>query len=206
MARTRSAFRCADCGHAQPRWTGRCPTCGAWGTLEQALLATANGSAEGKTSQAGPISRVPLGDVDRISTGIGEVDRVLGGGLVPGAVALVAGEPGIGKSTLLLQVAHSLATAGRPVLYVSGEESIGQMRLRAERLGALAERLLVASDTSLQTVLDLLATHRPAILLLDSIQAISDADVSSCPGSLTQVRECAAALVRSAKQTSTATL
>lgn len=209
MSRPRTSFRCAacNCGHTQPRWTGRCPACEAWGTMRQETMASQHGAlSESPPTPARPLARVPLHEVQRISTGIGEVDRVLGGGLVPGVVALMGGEPGIGKSTLLLQMAHAVAAAGHDVLYVSGEESAGQMRLRAQRLGALAERLLVASETSLQAVLGLLETHRPAVLLLDSIQIISEPSVPSSAGSVAQVRECAAALVRAAKQTSTATV
>ncbi len=207
MARPRTVFRCADCGHTQPRWTGRCPACEAWGTMEQEVVASGNDSrSDPKPAPAGRIDRVPLCDVDRLSTGMGEVDRVLGGGLVPGVVALIGGEPGIGKSTLLLQVAHAIASAGHQVLYVSGEESTGQMRLRAERLGTLDERLLVSSETSLQAVLDLLEAHRPSTLLLDSVQTLTDPSVPSSAGSVAQVRGCAAALVRVAKQTSTATV
>ncbi|MFN2557593.1 MAG: DNA repair protein RadA [Nitriliruptorales bacterium] len=206
MAKPRTAFRCAECGHTQPRWTGRCPACEAWGAMEQETATRSAPTSEPKAAPADPITHVPLYGFDRIPTGIGEVDRVLGGGLVPGVVALIGGEPGIGKSTLLLQIAYEIAATGRDVLYVSGEESTRQMRLRAERLGAMGQQLLVASETSLQAVLDLLETHRPSILLLDSIQAISDGGVAAAAGSVAQVRACAAALVRVAKQTSTGML
>ncbi|MDQ3932544.1 MAG: DNA repair protein RadA [Actinomycetota bacterium] len=204
MSKPRTAVRCADCGHLQPRWTGRCPACQAWGTMQPDAFPATGDVATSRSSQAYPIGRVPLHELDRISTGISEVDRVLGGGLVPGVVALIAGEPGIGKSTLLLQIADRVASAGREVLYVSGEESAVQVRLRAERLGALSERLLVASETSLDEVLGLIETHRPAAFLLDSIQTISTPRGPGSAGSVSQVRECALALVRAAKQTSAA--
>lgn len=155
---------------------------------------------------ARPIGTLPLDNASRIRTGCGELDRVLGGGLVPGAVGLLGGEPGIGKSTLLLQAAQAVAAAGRTVLYVSGEESAGQLRLRGERLGALSPGLLVAAETSLPAVLGLIEAHAPAVVVVDSIQTVSDPALASSAGSTVQVRECAAALVRAAKSTGRAVL
>ena len=206
--RERTVARCGECGHEEPRWVGRCPACESWGSLVEMRAAptTAGPRAAGMTAAALPIGQVPLDGVRRTSTGISEFDRVLGGGLVPGAVALVGGEPGIGKSTLLLQASHAVAVAGGTVLYVSAEESAGQVRLRAERLGALAPTLLVAAETALPSVLDLIDRHRPDVVVLDSIQTLSDPQLGSAAGSVVQVRECAAALTRLAKVRGTAVL
>ncbi len=213
MAKKRTIARCADCGHEEPKWVGRCPGCGSWGTLAEVTPADDTSDSSVRTSApkaparpAERIADVPLHDVDRLRTGIGEFDRVLGGGLVPGVAGLIGGEPGVGKSTLLLQAAHRIADDGGTVLYVSGEESAGQLRLRAQRVGALADDLLVAAETSLPSLLGLVERHAPDVLIVDSIQTVSDPALSSSPGAVLQVRECAAALVRSAKATGTATL
>jgi DNA repair protein RadA/Sms len=155
---------------------------------------------------ARPIATVPLDEHRRAVTGLGELDRVLGGGFVPGAVVLVGGEPGAGKSTLLLQAAHALAGGGRTVLYVSAEESPGQVRLRAERLGALHDKLLLASETELSLVLGLVAEHAPDVLVLDSIQTVSTPGAPGGAGSIGQVRECSAALVAESKRRGMATV
>ncbi|HEX2028372.1 MAG TPA: DNA repair protein RadA [Nitriliruptorales bacterium] len=210
--RNRTVARCSRCGHQEPRWVGRCPGCHAWGTLEEHVtVATCATSARRSAATvvatpARPIGTVPLEDAGRIPTGCGELDRVLGGGVVPGTVGLLGGEPGVGKSTLLLQAAQAVATAGHTLLYVSGEESASQLRLRAERLGALSPRLLVAAESSLPAVLALLDTHAPAVVVVDSIQTIRDPALASAAGSTVQVRECAAALVRAAKSTGRAVL
>jgi len=151
-----------------------------------------------------PIAQVPADADRRAATGLAEFDRVVGGGLVPGSVTLVGGEPGAGKSTLLLQAAHALAERGDIILYVSAEESPGQVRLRAERLGALSERLLLASEVDLPVILALLDLHKPAVVILDSIQTVRDPDVSGAPGGVTQVRECAATVVRACKESGVA--
>ncbi|HUH06516.1 MAG TPA: DNA repair protein RadA [Egibacteraceae bacterium] len=208
MAKTRTQARCADCGDIEPRWVGRCPACGAWGTMtEETVRASAAQPLRGQTlgrvgagAAARPIGEVPLDAQRRAATGLGELDRVLGGGLVPGSVTLVGGEPGAGKSTLLLQAAQSLASAGRTVLYISAEESPAQVRLRADRLGALDERLLVAGETELPHVLALIEEHRPDLVVLDSIQAVRDPDLGGAAGGVGQVRECCAALIAAAKR------
>lgn len=224
MAKTRTHARCQDCGHAEPKWLGQCPDCGAWGTMvEEIKPATggvaAAGATNGATRAAAPSAPAqPIGDVaadadERLASGIGELDRVLGGGLVAGSVTLLGGEPGAGKSTLLLQTAHALATTTgdgrgpqRPVLYVSAEESAGQVRLRAERLGVLDDRVLLAAETDLATILGLIEHHRPGVLICDSIQSVSDAAVAGSRGGVAQVRECADALTRTAKQQRMATI
>lgn len=209
--RPRSVARCSACGQEQTQWTGRCPGCDAWGTIEEQAAPAGSGRASRSSRpDATPIAQVPLDAVDRQATGVAELDRVLGGGLVPGSVVLLGGEPGVGKSTLLLQAAHALAgderRPARTVLYLSAEESAGQVRLRAERLGALADHLLVAAETTLPAVLELADRHRPDVLVVDSIQTITDPDRDSSAGSVVQVRECASALVRHAKARGVATL
>lgn len=212
MSKTRTQARCQHCGHVEPRWLGRCPGCDAWGSMhdetvragERSAVAGRTAPADRSGRRARPIAEVPLSDADRVATGIGELDRVLGGGLVPGSVTLVGGEPGAGKSTLLLQAAATMASGdgggGLTVLYVSAEESAPQVRARAERIGALAPTLLLASETQLPAILDLVAEHDPAMLICDSIQTVADPEVAGTPGGVGQVRECAAVLSRVAKE------
>ena len=194
-----STYRCTECGWSTIKWLGRCGECQAWGTITEA------GQTAVRTSAAPPArAAVPIGDVDATlaqagSTGVGEFDRVLGGGLVPGAVVLMAGEPGIGKSTLALDVAARTAREGRRVLYVSGEESAAQVRLRGERIGALADTLFLASETDLSTVLGHIERTAPALVVVDSVQTIASAEVDGAPGNVGQVREVASALIRAAK-------
>lgn len=207
MARTRTVFRCMSCGAESPKWSGQCASCGEWNTLAEEL--------DSPTSLVGlatpppppvPITAVRSSDGRPVPTGIAEVDRVLGGGLVPGSVTLVGGEPGIGKSTLVLQLMGARAAAGAKVLYISGEESADQVRLRADRLGALHEQLLLAAETSLPAVLHHIDSVRPEVCVVDSIQTLHDPAYSSAPGSVTQVRECAHRLVQAAKSTGTTVL
>lgn len=197
------AYSCTECGYSSAKWLGKCPQCGEWGSLEEA----AGSGATVRTKAAKPASNRRATSITGIDpgtavarpTGIGELDRVLGGGLVPGAVVLLAGEPGVGKSTLLLDVAARTARAGSTVLYVSGEESAGQVRLRAQRIGALEENLLLAAETDLGTVLGLIEAEAPDFLIVDSVQTLSSAQVDGVPGGVTQVREVAAAIIRAAK-------
>jgi DNA repair protein RadA/Sms len=201
MTRTRVRYACTECGAQAPKWLGRCPECGSWSTLEEELVAGSGGSATAVTKADRP---VPLGGVDtataaRRSTGIEELDRVLGGGLVGGSVTLLGGEPGIGKSTLLLQALVHMAEAGATALLVTAEESKEQVRLRAERLGAIHPGVLIVAATSLPEVLEHVADVDPDVLAVDSIQTVADPEVPGAPGSVTQVRECAHRLVRLAK-------
>ncbi len=207
MSKTRTVFRCQECGGQSPKWVGRCPSCGEWNTLVEEI------DLGGSEALAVPISSpaVPIAEVDAAawhprSTGSGELDRVLGGGLVPGSVTLVGGEPGVGKSTLLLQVASEMAKSGGRVLYVSAEESPQQVRIRAERLGALAPRLYLASETALPNLVAHLDQVEPDLLVVDSIQTIYEPGITSAPGSVSQVRECAARLVHEAKARDVATV
>ncbi|WP_144016805.1 DNA repair protein RadA [Beutenbergia cavernae] len=206
-ARTPKAeYRCAECGWQTAKWVGRCGECQAWGTVEEAAggsVAVGRGTAAlAPASPAVPIDQVDTDLVRLQPTGVGELDRVLGGGLVPGAVVLLAGEPGVGKSTLLLDVAAKAATSGtgRRVLYVTGEESASQVRLRAERIGALRPRLYLAAESDLATVLGQIEACDPQLLVLDSVQTIASADVDGAAGGVAQVRAVAAAIIAVAKR------
>ena len=201
MSKLKTAYRCTTCGGASPKWLGRCPSCEAWNTLAEEV--EERGPARSPSRAAArpvPIGEVDLGAWAARPTGVGELDRVLGGGLVPGSVTLLGGEPGIGKSTLLLQALASLARAGARCLLVTAEESAQQVRLRAERLGAIAPELFLVAETSLPFVLAHLGQLEPDVLVVDSVQTVFDPDVGSAPGSVTQVRECASRLVREAKE------
>ncbi|MGW1678406.1 DNA repair protein RadA [Saccharopolyspora sp. NPDC002376] len=201
----RPAYRCADCGHEVAKWVGRCPSCQAWGTVEEAAPARpalAKVSAGAPATPARPIAEVDLDSARAVSTGIGELDRVLGGGIVPGAVVLLAGEPGVGKSTLLLEVAHRWATnsARGPSLYVTGEESAGQVRLRAERTDSVHPQLFLGAESDLSAVLGHVDAVRPGLLIVDSVQTVQSPDAEGTPGGVTQVRAVTTALVALAKE------
>jgi len=203
----RTEHVCQSCGSRSPRWLGRCQGCGEWGTLieEKVEPARARKAAERSGAQAVPIDQVPAEGGRRDKTGIGEFDRALGGGLVPGGVVLLAGDPGIGKSTLLLAALDRLARlpGGRPVLYVSGEESLQQIRLRGERLGTLAPQLHLLAETDPEAALSQAQRIKPRVLAIDSIQAMALASLDNACGSVTQVREVGALLVAWAKRTGT---
>jgi len=202
-------YVCSECGCQQPRWAGRCPDCGAWGALvEEAVAATVKTkSVSGKPmntlrhSSAVAISDVPPGSEPRRQTKLGEFDRVLGGGAVPGSSILLAGTPGVGKSTLLLQVGYALACAGHRALYVTGEESLPQLRMRAERLRTIHEEMLALAETELESILQHIALLQPAFVVVDSIQTTFDANIESAPGAVSQVRNAALRLIRAAKET-----
>jgi DNA repair protein RadA/Sms len=205
-ARDRPAYHCTECGWRASKWVGRCGECQAWGSLE------GTSAVPGGAVAAGPVSApaARIGDVDiRAATalpcGVAELDRVLGGGLVPGAVVLLAGEPGVGKSTLLLDVAAKFAGAAT-ALYVTAEESPAQVRLRAERIGALRSNLYLAAETDLAAVLGHIDAVRPQLLIVDSVQTVACADLDGAPGGVTQVRAVAAALSRVAKERGIATV
>jgi DNA repair protein RadA/Sms len=202
-------YRCAECGWRTSKWSGRCAECQAWGTVEEAGLpamagsrpvaATALAVATQPVRPALPIAEVDASAAGARPTGLDELDRVLGGGLVPGAVVLLAGEPGVGKSTLLLE-AGALASGAGPVLYVTGEESAAQVRLRADRVGAMGEHLYLAAETELSAVLAHVAAVRPRLLIVDSVQTITADGVDGAPGGVTQIREVTAVLMAVAKQ------
>jgi DNA repair protein RadA/Sms len=203
----RAGYRCAECGWQSPQWVGRCGECQAWGTVDVVGSAAVRGVTAGPVSApARPIVEVDVDAATARPTGVGELDRVLGGGLVPGGVVLLAGEPGVGKSTLLLDVAARSARDGITALYITGEESTAQVRLRADRISAVNARLWLAAETDLASVLGQIDAVQPGLLVLDSVQTISHADVDGAPGGVTQVREVAAALIRVAKDRGIATV
>src|SRR5690242_11324037 len=203
--RQRTVYRCTECDAQAPRWLGRCTECGAWSSLgeDHPAAAAADSGVSGVV--------IPLAEVDPIAatgrpTGVAELDRVLGGGLVPGSVTLLGGEPGIGKSTLLLQAMGRMAASGTRCLLVCAEESVEQVRLRAGRLQALAPSLLVVAETSLPAIADRVREVAPDVLAVDSIQTVFDPEIASAPGSVAQVREGAHRLVRLAKERAMATV
>ncbi len=203
----RPTHSCTECGWTTVRWVGRCGECQTWGSVVEAgapKLASIRSSVP--RSKAVPIASVNADAATRVLTGVGELDRVLGAGLVPGAVVLLAGEPGVGKSTLLLEVASRWAKAGRRTLYVTGEESAAQVRLRAGRTDALADALFLAAETDLGTVLGHIEDVDPSLLVVDSVQTIGTAEADGSPGGVTQVREVTGALVRVAKRTGMAVI
>ncbi|MBI5886201.1 MAG: DNA repair protein RadA [Deltaproteobacteria bacterium] len=202
MTRTKSVYICQSCGSNAPKWLGKCPDCGGWNTfLEERIRPEKKGTlaAAGAVSRPQAITGITLAEEPRLSTQMPELDRVLGGGMVPGSAVLIGGDPGIGKSTLLLQAMGRFASAGRSVLYVSGEESLRQIRMRAERLGVLPSRLEVYAETSLEAILDALPERRPGVIVIDSIQTVHASELDSSPGSVSQVRECSHRLIAYAK-------
>ncbi|HYF93136.1 MAG TPA: DNA repair protein RadA [Symbiobacteriaceae bacterium] len=209
MAKAKTLFICQECGQESPRWLGRCPGCGNWNTMVEETVAPQPalraGISPGLSTGERPVAidQVEAEDAPRFPTGSGELDRVLGGGIVPGSFVLVGGDPGIGKSTILLQLAMRIAETHGIVLYVSGEESARQVRLRADRLGALHPRLFVVSETNLDVIEQHATQLKPVVLIVDSIQTVFKPDLPSAPGSVTQVREAAAQLLRLAKSKST---
>lgn len=206
MAKTKTKFACQECGYETVKWMGKCPGCGSWNTLleERELPKTSTSSFRNRglerREKAAPITQVVKREETRADTGIRELNRVLGGGLVPGSLILVGGDPGIGKSTLLLQATYRLAKNGYNILYISGEESAEQIRLRAERLNALHPNLLVASETNLMAVEELMVENNPYLMVIDSIQTMFHPEITAAPGSVSQVRECTGLLMRWAKE------
>lgn len=206
MAKEKASYRCTECGWTTPKWVGQCRECSAWGTLEEVIP---SGPIAGGTlpraprKPALPIAQVNADRARCRPSGVGELDRVLGGGIVPGAVILLAGEPGVGKSTLLLEVAARAAKASTdrsPVVYITGEESASQVKARAERIGAIDEHLLLAEDTDLASILGQIETTSPSLLVVDSVQTIQSAQVEGGAGGVAQVRAVAAGLIRAAKE------
>ncbi|TDD52233.1 DNA repair protein RadA [Saccharopolyspora elongata] len=201
----RPGYRCADCGHEVAKWVGRCPSCQAWGTIDETAAARpvlTKVAAGAPSTPARPIAEVDLDSARAVSTGIAELDRVLGGGIVPGAVVLLAGEPGVGKSTLLLEVAHRWAAGASPgpSLYVTGEESAGQVRLRAERTDSVHPELYLGAESNLSAVLGHVDAVQPGLLIVDSVQTVQSPEADGSPGGVTQVRALTTALVSLAKE------
>ena len=205
--RPSTAFFCNECGYESSKWMGQCPACKAWNTfVEEPVVKTAQSGRSHSPSQGVPepvsIGDVSLANLERITTGLSELDRVLGGGMVPGSLVLVGGDPGIGKSTLLLQVGRNLSSAGTNVLYISGEESAKQIKMRAVRIGEFGDRLKILCETNLTLIEEVIRKHKPEAVIIDSIQTMYSETVSSAPGSVSQVREATSILLAIAKSLS----
>ena len=203
--KSKTVFVCTECGFEAPRWSGKCPSCGEWNTMEETVTSAA--PAASPSAVLGRTRPQKLREIDprgeaRCSTGMKELDRVLGGGIVRGALMLIGGDPGIGKSTLLLQICQHIGET-RHILYVSGEESASQIKLRADRLNVATENLSLLCETDIGTILAAMQAESPDLVIIDSIQTMCLAEVSSSPGSVTQVRECTAAIMRAAKASDT---
>lgn len=212
MAKNKTVYVCSECGAESPKWIGKCPACGEWNSYKQFTVGPEKSAASpqfsipgARTSRPMKLEDIQAGAEQRINTGDEELNRVLGGGLVPGSLVLLGGEPGIGKSTLILQT--MLRLSGHKILYVSGEESPAQLKMRAQRISEGAESdCLIVCETSLESILGHMSDTQPEIVIIDSVQTISTDTVESSPGSLTQVRECTSALLKYAKQTNTAVI
>ncbi|SFD70757.1 DNA repair protein RadA [Paracidovorax konjaci] len=213
MAKDKTVFTCSECGGTSPRWLGKCPACGAWNTLVESVpeagpgknrLSTPQYSGLAQAQAVTPLAAIEAADVARTASGIEELDRVLGGGIVEGGVVLIGGDPGIGKSTLLLQALDALQRMGLPTLYVTGEESGAQVALRSRRLGLDHSQVNVLAEIQLEKILATVEATQPAVAVIDSIQTVYSDQLTSAPGSVAQVRECAAHLTRAAKSTGVA--
>lgn len=201
----KTVYQCTQCGFESPKWAGKCPSCGQWNTLEETIKETVSGPqraaatrAAGSAARPTPISEIRTDDEHRYHTGLSELDRVLGGGIVKGSLVLISGDPGIGKSTILLQICEHLGQTLR-ILYVSGEESARQIKLRASRLGVQSPNLKVLTETDAQYIVEQIRSETPDLVMIDSIQTMNHTDLASSPGSVTQVRECTNTMMRCAK-------
>ena len=209
MAKTKKRFVCSECGHAHPQWVGQCNNCETWNTLAEESVAPVSqrtarsGLDQLQTMQVRPLLDVSVSELPRLDMGDKELNRVLGGGSVPGGVVLLGGEPGIGKSTLMLQVALAVGNTGAKVLYVSGEESAEQVRMRANRLGDISASVLIFPQTQVPSILEALRVEKPALVIVDSVQTLDLPDQGGVPGSVGQIRESSAALTALAKVTGT---
>jgi len=201
VSKIKIKFVCQECGSDSPKWLGRCPGCGAWNSMvEEIVSKSLAGKLNLPSAKPRPITAVDIGPLPRLSTGVKEFDRVLGGGIVPGSLVLIGGDPGIGKSTLLLQAAGEISRASGAVLYVSGEESAPQIRMRAERLAKLTDNLLVMTETNLDDITIEAGRIKPSLLVIDSIQTMYCPELPAAPGSVGQVRESTGKLLRFAKE------
>lgn len=204
--KSNSIFFCQNCGYESAKWMGQCPGCREWNTfveeeVNKSLRGSGSGVSNGRSARVAPtvLSEVTVREEDRVSTGMEELDRVLGGGIVQGSLTLVGGDPGIGKSTLLLQVCHNLSGQGHHVLYISGEESLSQIKMRADRIGDFTDRMFLLCETDLGTIAEVIRERKPEMVVIDSIQTMYNENVSSAPGSVSQVRESTSVLLQLAK-------
>ena len=201
MAKAKTVFFCQNCGFESSKWMGQCPGCRQWNTFaeEPKTVSRRSGTSAGsghQAAQAQTLLEIEMSSAPRTTTGIGELDRVLGGGIVQGSLVLVGGDPGIGKSTLLLQVCRNLSGSGKKVLYISGEESLQQIRMRAERMGTFTSQLLILCETDLEAIRETISSLRPEVVIIDSIQTMYSEAVASAPGSVSQVRESTGTLMQ----------
>ena len=205
--KSKTVYSCQSCGAQAPKWMGRCPDCGQWNSMVEEVFnkKSARRFSENPENIPKPITDLEVLDEERLTSGIGELDRVLGGGIVSGSIVLVGGDPGIGKSTLLLQAMETFAKKGHRVLYISGEESAAQTRMRGRRIGAVSPELFVLSETSLDLILAAIENLKPKAVVVDSVQTVFTEELSSAPGSVSQVREVTARLINSSKKSSVAT-
>ncbi len=201
MAKAKAIYVCQECGFESPRWVGKCPSCGQWNTFVEEIIEKKKNivSTVGTTVRPVTLENIEMTNEVRTSTKLSELDRVLGGGIVQGSMVLVGGDPGIGKSTLLLQICQSIGEQNIKVLYVSGEESVQQIKMRAERLEITTKNLFLISETNMNTIENVIMQEKPELVIIDSIQTIYREEVSSAPGSVSQVRECTSVLMRIAK-------
>jgi len=203
MSKAKSVVRCQECGYLSPKWMGRCPDCGEWNSMiEESIRENTSLANKPAGTAASPrkINEITITEDQRLSSLVPEFDRILGGGIVAGSLVLLGGQPGIGKSTLLLQIAYHIACTGKKVLLVSGEESVHQIRLRAERLGAIADNLLILSETDIEQIHQSVEETEPTLLIIDSIQTVFHPDIPSPPGNVTQLKECTAYICQFAKR------
>ena len=200
--KAKSVYICSDCGYESAKWVGKCPGCGAWNTMEEEIAVPTKTSTMTHTSKsiaiAKPLSEISYLDEPRFVTTISELDRVLGGGIVKGSVILLSGDPGIGKSTILLQICNALQESLR-ILYVSGEESAIQIKMRANRLGVESDSVSIMTETDVQAICEYITSQKPDLVMIDSIQTMQHSDISSSPSSIVQVRECTNLLLKTGK-------
>ena len=201
MAKDKIIYFCQECGHETAQWVGKCPACSSWNTLVEKKISKNNGlkSKDTKPISAESLTEIPISNASRISSGIREIDILMGGGIVPGAITLIGGEPGIGKSTLLLQIAGRMASLNQKVLYISAEESLSQLKMRSIRIGVDSKDLFIVSSGEMEKIIPVIKDLNPSLLIFDSIQAVYTSDLPSSPGSITQVRETTSIIVNHAK-------
>lgn len=197
--KNKTVFICSECGYESPKWLGKCPGCGSWNTMVEEMEERRVSGIYAESSKPKKLRSIEISEEERYKTGLGELDRVLGGGVVKGSLILVGGDPGIGKSTLMLQISNSIGESHQTVLYVSGEESEKQIKLRSERLGVDSDNLLVVSETNMSSIEKYIEEIKPSVVIIDSIQTVYRSDLTSAPGSVSQVREATGSLMRIAK-------